>query len=156
MSKLHERLPSDISERLALGIETAVSKGLRDELDTLKDMMSKYEVEPTPSPGDSSQEACQSEQSMTVCSPGQLQPGQYAGISPEPSTNFILEELARDQLVEMWSLKRSLSTITALESLPPATQRSKDQLVSSATPFSELKTTFAKWYVMRFSEGASC
>ena len=143
MSKLHERLPSDISEKLASGLENAVSKGLRDELDTFKHMMNKYEVETTPSPGGSSQKASQTGQSMTVCSPGQLQPSQYAGVSPEPSTNLVLEELAKDQLMEMRSLKRSLSAITSLERLSPVTQRPKGQLVSS--PFSQLKTTFAKW-----------
>ena len=150
MSKLHERLPGDISERLASGIENAVSKGLRDELDSLRDIMNNYEIGLTSSSGDSSQEASQSGQSMTVISPEQLRPSQSAGNSIDSSTNSRLEELAEDQLVEMRSLRRSLSTITALQRLPPATQRSKDHFVSSATPFSELKTTFAKWYAETF------
>ncbi|TVY49065.1 hypothetical protein LOCC1_G001366 [Lachnellula occidentalis] len=148
VSSLQERLPSDISERLASGIENAVSKGLRDELDSLRGMMRRYEVYSTVTPGDKSREADQTTQSLTALQPEQLPLGQPAGQSPDSSLNSRLEKLANDQLVEMKSLKTSLSTITALQRLPPAVSKSKDPCMSSITPFSELKRTFAKCIVL--------
>ncbi|TVY38143.1 hypothetical protein LSUB1_G002853 [Lachnellula subtilissima] len=148
VSSLQERLPSDISERLASGIENAVSKGLRDELDSLRGMMGKYEVDSTMTPGDNSQEAEQTTQSLAALSPEQLPLSQPAGQSPDLCLNSRLEKLANDQLVEMKSLKRSLSTIIALQRLPRENSKLRDPCLSSTTPFSELKTTFAKCMVL--------
>lgn len=149
VSSLQERLPSDISERLASGIENAVSKGLRDELDSLRSMMGKYEVDSTVTPGNNSQEADQTTQSLNALPPEQLALSQPAGKSLDSSLNSRLDKFANDQLVEMESLKRSLSTIIALQRLPLTNPKSHESYKSSTTPFSELKTTFAKWYAIR-------
>jgi chemotaxis regulatin CheY-phosphate phosphatase CheZ len=162
MSKLYERLPYDVSDRVASCIENTVSSDLRRELAALRKSVRNYEEDHR----DLKQEIIAavkdavSRNNNTVLVIREqidqipehltrqlkIQASVEDGRNVENSqANSRLEQLVNERSDELEALHDSLGTIAELRILSRPSQSSEELIFSSRTSFLELQDTFVRW-----------